>query len=422
MHLGTETIKRGASPPENISENNNSPTSKTERTESNLSIVNGSKKQQSHDKLAQKSTDETKKEDNTSGPSSYRTSSNEKLYNNPSPKTLSSCAYDKFTIQNTFTTAANSSSTRSSLDNTNKKTNENNTHEISFYEPINYLDNPTTSVLTTKASATMVKHKITNNFKLPPFPVYVPSTNFSSSTLNLHSSTDLGSNNETSNKSKETLEASSVSPKINSTSISHLSSVSSTTSPSGLNATTLGRFNPYLYQTESILSNNSNNVNMTTSMTSSNINNEKTASYTSPLLDQKTSYNKVCSSATMSKLSSEDDSYVNKLSHGIVDKENSYSHKYNTAYYSNVTTTNNLSSNGTSTYTTSASDNIYRVQYSATNPFLDPLDLTGASQTGSNGLTSVFSNATVPVRSEASNKVSEIAKKFEKLDFNEDLK
>lgn len=263
------------------------------------------------------------------------------------------------------------------------------------------------SLTEVKTSATMAKHKITNNFKLPPFPVYVPSSTTFSSTLQLQS-TDPGSNNEASTN-KDILESS------NPTSISHLSSVSSS-SPSGLKTSStlsLGRINPYLYQSESSLTNNSNNVTMTTSITSSNRNNEITASYTSPFLDQQSSYNNVCSSAaTLPKLSTTD-SYAKKLSHNT-----SLSYKYSTDYYSNITTTNNSSSNGTSTYTSSSSDNIYRVQYSATNPFLDPLDTVPSAD---NGLSSMFSKATA-ARNGATSMVSEIARKFEKLDFDEDLK
>jgi hypothetical protein len=332
---------------------------------------------------------------------------------------------DNFTTPKVFTIAANTSSSSLEKD---KRNNDKNGDDISLYKPINYLNDATASPSTPKTSATMVKHKITNNFKLPPFPVYVPSTTFSSSTLNLQSSTDPGSNDEASKNKKDTLESTSVT--INSTSISHLSSVSSSASPSGLNTSnsacsvntlSLGRVNPYLYQSESSLSNNSNNVTMTTSITSSNTNNEKTASYTSPFLDQKSNYNNVCSSATFPKSSSSsNDSYVSKLSHSMAGSENSaYSYKYSTDYYSNITTTNNSSSNGSS-----ASDNIYRVQYSATNPFLDPLDSAppSVSQSETNGLSSIFSKATTTARSGASSMVSEIAKKFEKLDFDEDLK
>lgn len=336
---------------------------------------------------------------------------------------------DNFTTAKVYTTAANTStlSSSSSIEK-DKKSNDKNGDDISLYKPITYLNNTTSSSSTTTASATMVKHKITNNFKLPPFPVYVPSTTFSSSSLNLQSTTDPGSNNEASNKIKDTLE--SVSSTINPTSISHLSSVSSSVSPSGLNTTlSLGRINPYLYQSESSLSNNSNNVTMTTSITSSNTNNELTASYTSPFLDQKPNYNNVCSSATLPKSSSTNDSYVSKLSHSIGGKssefssgnDSSYSYKYSTDYYSNITTTNNSSINGTSTFS-SASDNIYRVQYSATNPFLDPLDSATPPQTDTNGISSIFSKATATARNGASSMVSEIARKFEKLDFDEDLK
>lgn len=324
---------------------------------------------------------------------------------------------DNFTNARIYTTAASSSLLSSTSFEKEKKPSESKRDDISLYKPISYPSISSTSSspssVTKPTSATMVKHKITNNFKLPPFPVYVPSTTFAS-TLHLQSP-DPGSNNEASNnKSKDT---------SNPTSISHLSSVSSS-SPSGLNTTcssstlSLGRINPYLYQSESSLTNNSNNVTMTTSITSSNTNNEVTASYTtSPFLDQQSSYNNVCSSATLPR-SSNTDSYVSKISHSSSGKDNSYSYKYSTDYYSNITTTNNSSSNGTST--NSASDNIYRVQYSATNPFLDPLD-PAPSTSADNGLSSIFSKASATARG-ASSMVSEMARKFEKLDFEEDLK
>ena len=80
------------------------------------------------------------------------------------------------------------------------------------------------------------------------------------------------------------------------------------------------------------------------------------------------------------------------------------SYKYNTTdFYSNHTSTN-----GTSIFTSSSSDNnMYRVQYSATNPFLDPVE---HSQTDSSDSSFLRSS------------VSETRKKFEKLDSEEDLK
>lgn len=350
---------------------------------------------------------------------------------------------DNFSNAKVYTTAANSSiSSTLSANIKDKKSNGSNGDD---YKPINYPSTTSSSssapAPSTKTSAIMAKHKITNNFKLPSFPVYVPSTTLAS-TLQHFQSTDPGSNNEAS-KNKDLLDSVSSTA---TTSISHLSSVSSSSpSSSGLNTNTLslGRINPYLYQSESSLTNNSN-VTMTTSITSStcNTNNEKTASYTSPFLDQQSSYNNVFSSATLPKTSSSThtDSYVSKLAHSVSGKNSEFStsghnkdtssyssYKYSTDYYSNITTTNNSSSNGTSTYTSSASDNIYRVQYSATNPFLDPLESSSSSSSTQDKekekdpLTSIFSKATATARG-ASSMVSEIARKFEKLDFEEDLK
>lgn len=431
--LGTETIKRGASPPSNISELAMPQMKKNEELESNFTIVMEIDKKQSKDKSAQNITDETRREDSTSGPST----SNEKFIKNPpfftSTSALTSSSLDNFTKAKLYTNVANTtiSSSSSSLVN-DKKSSCTNGDAVSSCKSIK-ISFKTASTLppsSTKASATMVKHKITNNFKLPPFPVYVPSPTFSSSNLNLQSITDPSSNDNNASNNKVMLdESSSVLPETNPISTSHLSSVSSFSS--GLNAKSvcsanslsLGRINPYLYQSESSLTNNFNNVTMTTSKTSNNINNEITTSYTSPLLDQQSSYNNVSSCVTLPKLSSTNDSYVSKFSHNVI-KDTSYSYKYSTDYYSNITTTNNSSSNQTSTYTSSASDNLYRVQYSATNPFLDPLESGPSSSSAeTNGLSSIFSRATAAVHTSGNtNIVSQIARKFEKLDFEEDFK
>ena len=264
----------------------------------------------------------------------------------------------------------------------------------------------------------MAKHKITNNFKLPPFPVYVPSTDFTT-TLQSFQSTDSGSNNEAS-KSKDTLDSKSYMTTTNlsvSSSESPSSELNGNTTSSVNKTLSLGRINPYLYQSESSLTNNSNNV---TSITSSN---EITASYTSPF---QSNYNNISSSATLSKSSTQDSYVHSKTPQNLTEKSSDTSYKFSTDY--NKTTTNNETS---TTYTTSASESMYRVQYSATNPFLDPLDKTSSSTTtttttssssDNNDLSSIFAKATATARSGTSSLVSEIARKFEKFDFEDDLK
>lgn len=251
---------------------------------------------------------------------------------------------------------------------------------------------------------------VTNNFKLPPFPVYVPSTSLPSTSHLTSDSKAEASTTAFSSKYSDSPTSSSVTTAY-STTLSRLSSSSASPSRTINNVNTtstlplhLGRNNPYLYQSESNF--NNSNVTSTTSTTHSN---PTTSSFSSPVTSYASSpssnYNNVYSTlprTTGSKYDNDD-----KLT-------TSYSsYKYSTDYYSNLSsTTNNSSNNGTSTFTSSSSDNnMYRVQYSATNPFLDPVDPTPANTSGADNISSLLRGS-----------VSETKKKFEKLDSEEDLK
>lgn len=347
------------------------------------------------------SSDKTKKEDNASGPNTLKTSSDTSVFKSSAtisttsqesiPNTSSSLSYcsENFDIQS----SSDKSETRS-----NQKL-----MEKPFYKPINHsilASTQTTNNKTPSSSIALTKHKITNNFKLPPFPVYVPSTNLSTSSVFRNSE-------KIENFSPTKTSDASITFCANS--ISCYSPMNNVDSQS-LNSNTKKSF---LYQSESNVTNNSSNSLITATTVSNN--QDTIASSASPF--STSNYTDAHNHATLPKqLTMSSDSYKNKFTNDHFDKNvesnNSYSYKYSADYYSNIATTKN----GTSTYTSSLSDNKYKVQYSATNPFLDPLD---SSPAVDNNESSTLNKTT---RNGGGNSVSEIAKKFEKLDFDEDLK
>jgi hypothetical protein len=290
------------------------------------------------------------------------------------------------------------------------------------------------TITSSTTSLTLKRHNITNNFKLPPFPVYVPSTNITSSFLSLN---DASKNETTTSPSSKSRDITTTISASSSTGMSHLSNVSSySPSSKGMNTDSilsspptlnLNKTSSFLYQSESSNLSNFNNVNIPKSLTINSSNNEATVSSTSPhLRQQQTNYTSIQHTTSTLPKTSSGDSYVSKFSADHFDKSvessNSYSSKYSTDYYSNIATT---TSNGTSTYTTSSSlnDSIYRVQYSATNPFLDPSDANpGPAEDNKNGSAYSRSSTSGHSRNNSGGIVSEIARKFEKFDYDGDLK
>lgn len=276
---------------------------------------------------------------------------------------------------------------------------------------------------------------VTNNFKLPPFPVYIPSSdipslissrvssrcgsisNFPSKLNSPDPSSSSGTtafNNTLSNRLSALAASSSSSNRASSPSRSN--NYSTSTLPSHL-----GRNNPYLYHSET---NSNATTNVTSTTTSSSIfsssysNSSNPTTTSSSKLSQQSNYNSIYS--TLPKTTS---SYVSKFdsSNGSGDfGRNKPSHtspfsKYssNSEFYASSTTTNGSSTNGSSTYSNSNHSNVFKVQYASTNPFLDELSKPSASndQSSDNIGSSLFRNS-----------VSEARKKFEKLDAGESLK
>lgn len=264
-----------------------------------------------------------------------------------------------------------------------------------------------------KTNGSKTSTTVTNNFKLPPFPVYVPSTSLPSVTHHT-SESGLNSKSETStaafsSKYSDSPSSSSVTTAYSTT----LNRLSNSSSPSrtitNVNTTNtlplhLGRNNPYLYQSES----NFNNPTVTNSNPSENYSSPVT-SYSS----QQSNYNNVYSTLPKTTGSS---SFASKYDSANSDTDKlstSYSsYKYSTDYYSNLSSTTS-NSNATTSNGATSDNNMYRVQYSATNPFLDPLDPSpsNATTSGSDNISSLLRGS-----------VSEAKKKFEKLDSEEDLK
>lgn len=425
--LGTETIKRGASPPTEVKE---SASSISIKQQPNIDQTPSS----STSKSIRDETNITTESSSSSGPNTSSIQSYDKpTFSKPSLASASITApsnnYKHYsTINTTKSSPVDKFVHKTDLSETSTSLVSTKGEEVSLFKPATY-------TLSTTPSATMVtktvsvktngangKTTVTNNFKLPPFPVYIPSTSLPSVTSHL---SDSGLNSKSqassaaySSKYSDSPASSSVTTAY-STTLSRLSSSSSSPSRTINNVNTtstlplhLGRNNPYLYQSES----NFNNSNVTS--TTANGNPTANSSYSSPGTSYSQNYNNVYS--TLPKTTS-NSSYGSKYDSNN-DNENlttSFSsYKYSTDYYSNLTTstTNNTSSNnGTSTYTSSASDSnnsMYRVQYSATNPFLDPVESSPPSlTTGADNINSLLRGG-----------VSEMKKKFEKLDSEEDLK
>lgn len=355
------------------------------------------------------------------------------------PSTSSIQTYDKPSFKPSMATSSLTSSSSNNYKhyssiNTTKSSPVTKEEDIQVFKPLSYSMTSTTNLsgtatstaaattsssntiatktVSVKTNGSKMATTVTNNFKLPPFPVYIPSTSMPSS-IHLSTESGLNSKSETStaafsSKYSDSPASSSVTTAY-STTLSRLSSSSSSPSRTITNVNTtntlplhLGRNNPYLYQSESNF-----NRNPTTASYSSPV-----ASYTSSQSNYNNSYStlpKTTGSSTYGSSSSKYDNDNDKLSTSY-----SSSYKYSTDYYSNIaSTTNNTTTNGTST--SSASDNnVYRVQYSATNPFLDPVDtspLIATTSSGSDNISSLLRGS-----------VAETKKRFEKLDSEEDLK
>lgn len=262
------------------------------------------------------------------------------------------------------------------------------------------LPTKTVSVKTNGDSSTTV----TNNFKLPPFPVYVPSTSLTSTIAE-----------QSLNKKVETVETTAFSSKfvdakaISSSTTSSRSQTSSSLTTSNVSNTSslplhIGKNNPNVYQSETNF-NSSMNVTSTSSKAKSSPSTDFSSPITSSYLSNQKNYNNVYSPLPKNESST---SYISKYdSNGDNGKSSGYSsHKYSNEYYSTLASTN-----GSSTFTSSATDNnVYRVQYSATNPFLDLVDPPAPTE-GLDNISSLLRGS-----------VSETKKKFEKLDSEEDLK
>lgn len=403
--VGTETIKsikRAVSPPSIILDS-----TKTFKDEPSINDSITTKPEERHFQkdASQLSTDKTKKEDNASGPNTLKTSSDTSVFK--SSATISTTSQESIPNTSSLSYCSENFDIQSSSDKNETRSNQK-VMEKSFYKPINHstlASTQTTNNKTPSSSIALTKHKITNNFKLPPFPVYVPSTNLSTSSVFRSSEKSEGS----------TINSSPIKSSDASSNPITFCASSCFSPTNNIPSQTLNsnRTKSFLYQSESSVINNSNNSLMTATTISSN--QETTSSSASPF--PTSNFNDVHNNATLPKLlTMSSDSYMNKFTNDHFDKSvessNSYSYKYSTDYYSNIATTKN----GTSTYTSNLTDNKYKVQYSATNPFLDPLDSSSAVD---NNESSTFNKTT---RNGGGNSVSEIAKKFEKLDFDGDLK
>lgn len=435
-----------------------------------------SNKQQSQDNMKGTSTnqqsnakDETKKyqvtiESSTSGPTTQQQSYDVSAYGKNSllPSNVSTTAptnhqykhYSSISTSKSSPMDKYSSSNGTTANGSEKRETKNggDNDDITLYKPITYSLSSTTSPSsssTTSASTSSTtnsdtktttvvtvngKHKITNNFKLPPFPVYVPSTDLPSFSLTSSTNSLASQKNDTtsstsgySSTSKYSDSTSAITSSY-STTLGRLANASSSpsrtisTSANTPNTNTLplhlGRTNPYVYQSDS------NNFNNTTTTSSISPMTSSTSSTTSSFLSQ-SNYNSIYSTLPKTTPGS---SYTSKFDTVKDSTSSSYSYNsYSTDYYSNLATTNNnTSSNNTSTYTSgsnAASENIYRVQYSATNPFLDPIDTNSSSADNTSSSFTASRNGNSHHHHGGSGlSVSEIARKFEKLDSEEDLK
>lgn len=265
-----------------------------------------------------------------------------------------------------------------------------------------------TKTVSVKTNGSNGKTTVTNNFKLPPFPIYIPSTSLPSQ-LSHDSGLSSKLGKSAASKYNDSPESSST---TYATTLGRLSSSTSSASETinTVNTTStlplhLGRNNPYLYQSESNF--NSSNVASKTTATEKSNPSISFASPVSSFSSSQSNYNNVYS--TLPKTTSSSSPYVSEYdSNNTKLSTNISSYKYSTDYYSNLTSTTNNTNNGASTHPTGTSDssNMYRVQYSATNPFLDPVE------------PSTTDNISYLLRGS----VSETKKKFEKLDSGEDLK
>lgn len=397
---GTETIKRGASPP------SDSTVRVKESTSNNLI------KQPIHDQTTSSllssspnNKDETKiTESSSSGPTSIQS------YDKPS--------FSKPSIPSSSLMSSNNYKHYSSI-NTTKSSPVSKADDIAPYKSLSYSMTSTatstaaattssntiaTKTVSVKTNGSKMATTVTNNFKLPPFPVYVPSTSLPS-TIHLSSESGLNSKSETSSAAFSSKYSDSPVSSVTtaySTTLSRLSSSSASPSRTINNVNTtntlplhLGRNNPYLYQSESNFNGNAT-----------------TASYSSPVASYASSqpnYNNVYS--TLPKTTASSSFSSSKYDNDNDKMSSSYSsYKYSTDYYSNIASTTNNTTNGTST-SSSSDSNVYRVQYSATNPFLDPVDSPPITSGGPDNISSLLKSS-----------VAETKKKFEKLDSEEDLK
>ena len=434
LFLGTETIKRGASPPSDS-------TVRLKESTSNNSIkqpVNDQSSSSSSSTVLNKSIkDEIKvTESSSSGPN---TSSTIQSYDKPNfskPNLTTSASNITATSSNNYKHYSTINTTKSSpvdkfvrkseiseASSTTSPSVTSKDDDITIYKPSYSLSSSSSNIpmktVSVKTNGSKTATTVTNNFKLPPFPVYIPSTSLPSITSHLSSDSGLNSKSETSttafsSKYSDSPASSSVTTAY-STTLSRLSSSSSSPSRTINNVNTstlplhLGRNNPYSYQSES----NFTNSNVTsTSATATANSNATTTSYSSPVTTSSYSnsnYNNVYSTLPKTTSSSYSSKYDSNNDNEKLSTSFS-SYKYSTDYYSNLTsTTNNTSNNGTSTFTSSDSSNMYRVQYSATNPFLDPLDSSSTIDTDN-------------ISSLLRGNVAEAKKKFEKLDSEDDLK
>jgi hypothetical protein len=310
--------------------------------------------------------------------------------------------------------------------------------EIMYIKPASNSKTKTVKVRSSDSKETTV----TNNFKLPPFPVYIPSSDIPSllssranSISNVHSKLN---SPDSSYSSGTTAFNASLTNRLSELASTTTASATSKSSPSRTinNYSTstlplkLGRNNPYLYHSES---NNttSNEKSASTAASSSNSLSTSGFSSSSPATSSYTSQNQSNYNNIYSTLPKTTSSYISKFDSASTNGGgNESSRSYTTSpfskysnnhdYYSNnVSSTSTSHTNGTSTYTSSNNHNtnVFKVQYSSTNPFLDELNSSSKSSS------SVKSNDdNIDGSSIFRNSVSETRKKFEKLEEELNLK
>lgn len=400
--LGTETIKRGASPP------TDTPVT-TKESASNISTNTNSTLQNQSLSLTSKNIREDNRisESSLSGPSTTSTTSFNKAttsYTTSKPYELHSSSANT-TKSSTVEPLAKATEKKEAVEISSES-------EKRFYKPPSYSLSSSSSTTATssahvapKTVTVSVKSNgasttVTNNFKLPPFPVYVPSTNLP---------TIKDKDKDSSLNSKLETSTSGFTSKFKDSKTSSLSATSSTPfnrlpSPSSSRAS------------NSILTATTTSSETESTFTKSNVtlaslkSNNNTKSFSSPesssLLSHQ-SYNNVYSTLPKTSASSLTSKYDSDCDNEKTSTSYTPSYKYSTDFYSNHTSTN-----GTSIFTSSSSDNnMYRVQYSATNPFLDPVDHSITQTDSSDNMGSFLRSS-----------VSETRKKFEKLDSEEDIK